>query len=322
MDEGVVGWLLEGDPAIIWQTMRDVQGAPESVWRPVRESVATTGWGARILDFVGDDGLWPEDKWQGSTWSLLTLIDLGIPHTDPRARAAAHRFLIPRMGDSRLDEPVTLFKRTSLFLTVDLCHLGFWLKIGSYFETDPAPLRRVAQIALELQMPDGGWNCRSQRLPKTRHSSFHTTFNILEGLRAAADAGHVSRERFRESEIRALEFMLAHHLYRSDRTGEMIDERFLRLTYPWRWHYRVLRGLDYFRTCSEFGDERLSDPLEALRSRRGANGRWPCESPISGKALFPMETPGHDSRWITLFASRILAGTENDGREQASSLRA
>ena len=38
----------------------------------------------------------------------------------------------------------------------------------------------------------------------------------------AADAGTVSMSEFHESEARALEFMLAHQMYRSDKSGEII----------------------------------------------------------------------------------------------------
>ena len=81
--------------------------------------------------------------------------------------------------------------------------------------------------------------------PGTSHSSFHTTFNVLENLRIAATRGIVEQLAFRDAESRAAEFMLSHRLYRSDRTGEVISERFTDLTYPWHRHYTFLRGLDY-----------------------------------------------------------------------------
>jgi len=287
--------------------MRDLQGSPESDWDPIRRTVPVKGWGAKVLCAIDADGLWPEEGWKGSIWSLGMLIDFGVPPEEPRARFAADKYLQPKLSASRFWETVGLFKRTDLFKYTDLCHLGFWQRIGSYFGLDQEHLVRLAEIVLELQMPDGGWNYRSQRLPKTRHSSFHTTFDILEGLKDATDSGILPVQAFRQSEARALEFMLAHHLYRSDRTGEIFSESFTRLSHPSRWHYRVLRGLNYFRNCPDIADVRLADPVALLAGRCKPNGRWPCEFPITCKSLFQMEPNGGDSRWNTLKAMCVLA---------------
>ena len=142
--------------------------------------------------------------------------------------------------------------------------------------------------------------------PATSHGSFHTTFNVLENARPAAAKGLVSKRAFHEAEARAVEFMLAHRMYRSDRTGDVISERFTHLTYPWHWHYTVLRGLDYLRLTRAISDERLADSIEVLRERRKPNGRWPLQKRIPGTLLVEMEKPGRDSRWNTLRALRIL----------------
>ena len=134
-------------------------------------------------------------------------------------------------------------------------------------------------------MPDGGFNCRI-RTKDVHHSSFHTTFNVLEGLTEAARAGNIDAKAFRKSEAAALDFMLAHKLYRSDKTGEIIDERFTHLTYPSHWHYTVLRGLDYIRETPEIGDKRLDDPIAMIESRRKPNGRWVTEKRIPGVEHF------------------------------------
>jgi hypothetical protein len=111
---------------------------------------------------------------------------------------------------------------------------------------------------------------------------------------------------FRQSEAKALAFMLAHRLYRSDRTGEIIHERLTYLTFPSYWHYTVLRGLEYLRDRPEIGDPRLNDPIALLASRRRPNGRWPLEQRIPGITFFDMEKPGGESRWNTLRALHVL----------------
>jgi hypothetical protein len=154
-------------------------------------------------------------------------------------------------------------------------------------------------------MDDGGWNCQIRNYPERRHSSFNTTFNVLEGLREGAAAGNVDPEAFRAYEARALEFMLIHKMYRSHRT-EAVQERFTHLTFPSYWHYTVLRGLDYMRSTPEIGDPRLEDPLSLLESRRKDDGRWITEKRIPGVTFFDMEKLGGESRWNTLRALRVL----------------
>jgi len=197
---------------------------------------------------------------------------------------------------------------------LDLCHVGFWLRIGSAFLPGDERLKAMAEVIFELQMADGGWNCRIRNYPNTTHSSFNTTFNVLEGLREAVRAGVVERARFEAAESRALEFMLAHRLYKSDKTGAVVEERMTHLTFPSYWHYTVLRGLDYMRTTRYINDARLKDAIELVESKQKPNGRWTVEKRIPGITFFDMEKPGSESRWNTLRALRVL-----NSRQQASS---
>ena len=298
--ESVIDWLLAGDPAIRWQVMRDLLDEPAETWERERRRTAENGWVAELLGHVGPDGEWPKGRWTASTWTLLLLIACGLPEGHPAGRPAIERLLGRFMPPGEEVDGAFLLKR------VDLCHLGFWLGLGAHFLGDDPRLPPLAHAVLSAQLDDGGWNCHMRNRPSTRHSSFHTTFNVLENLRIAAGRGIVPDRAFRDAETRAVEFMLSHRLYRSDRTGEVISERFTHLTYPWHWHYTVLRGLDYLRLTPAISDERLADPIDVLRDRRKPNGRWPLQKRIPGTLLVEMEKPGKDSRWNTLRASRIL----------------
>ncbi|MHB8637189.1 MAG: hypothetical protein ACYC96_12035 [Fimbriimonadaceae bacterium] len=90
------------------------------------------------------------------------------------------------------------------------------------------------------------------------------------------------------------------------KTGAIIHELFLDLTFPSHWHYTVLRGLDYVRDTPLIKDHRLDDPLSVIEGRRKPNGRWPVEKRIPGITFFDMEKMGQDSRWNTLRALRVL----------------
>ena len=299
-EESVIDWLLAGDPAVRWQVMRDLLDEPPETWERERRRAVESGWIAELLGHQGPDGEWPKGRWTASTWTLLLLVACGVPEGHPAARAPLERLLGRFMPPGEDVDGAFLLKR------VDLCHLGFWLGLGAHFMSEDPRLPPLGQAVLSAQLDDGGWNCHMRNRPSTRHSSFHTTFNVLENLRIAAEGGIVPERAFRVAEARAVEFMLSHRLYRSDRTGEVISERFMHLTYPWHWHYTVLRGLDYMRLTPAISDERLTDPIDLLRDKRKPNGRWPLQKRIPGTLLVEMEKPGKDSRWNTLRALRVL----------------
>ena len=303
-DESVIDWLLAGDPAIRWQVMRDLLDAPAETWEPERRRTAESGWVAELLGHSAPNGEWPKGRWTDSTWTLLLLVACGLPEGHSSGRPAIERLLSRFMPTGEDVDGGFLLKR------VDLCHLGFWLGLGAHFLEDDPRLPPLGRAVLSAQLEDGGWNCHMRNRPATRHGSFHTTFNVLENLRIAAGHGIVPEGEFRAAETRAAEFMLSHRMYRSDRTGEVISERFTHLTYPWHWHYTVLRGLDYLRLTPAISDDRLADPIELLRDRRKPNGRWPLQKRIPGTLLVEMEKPGTESRWNTLRALRILRRRE------------
>ncbi len=298
--DDVVEWLLEGDPAIRWQVMRDLLDEPTEAWEAERRRAAKSGWMAELLEHRGPDGEWPPGRWTASTWTLLLLVALGLPEGHPAGRAPLERYLDRFMPPGEEVDQAFLLKR------LDLCHLGFWLGLGAHFLDDDPRLPPLGEAVLSAQFADGGWNCHMRNYPKKRHSSFHTTFNVLENLRIAAARGAVPEQAFHAAEARAVELMLAHRLFRSDRTGDVISERFTQLTYPWHWHYTFLRGLDYLRLTSAISDERLRDAIDLLQEKRKPNGRWPLQKRIPGTLLVEMEKPGRESRWNTLRALRIL----------------
>ncbi len=253
-----------------------------------------------MLERQAADGSWPKGRWTDSPWALLLLVACGLPEDHPAARCSAERQLGRLLPAGEDVDGAFLLKR------MDLCHLGFWLGLGSYFLGGDARLAPLGEAVLSAQFDDGGWNCTcaTGRARATAPSTPRSTCSRpCESHRRAEQS---LRATFRDAEARALEFMLAHRLYRSDKTGEVITERFTHLTYPWHWHYTMLRGLDYMRLTPAIDDERLDDPIQLLHDRRKPNGRWPLQKRIPGTLLVEMEKPGTESRWNTLRALRIL----------------
>ena len=297
-------WLLDSDPAIRWQVMRDLTGEAPGVIAAERSRVATEGWGAQLLARQSVAGHWGGGKkWDLiATWSLIVLKDLGL---DPASKQA--RKMIDRVEKRLVFKPLN--NRPYLEGETEPCINGRILGIGAYFKE---PNDALVDQLLGEQLEDGGWNCEA---PKSRRSSFHTTICVLEGLLAYEQAKYERTGRKAGRELgavtkarrRAENYLLDRHMFRSLLTGEVIDKRWLRFSYPTFWHYDVLRGLDYLRDAGIKPDSRVNEAIEVVIQRRHQNGRWPLNFLHPERIPLEMETAvGSASRWNTLRALRVL----------------
>lgn len=302
-------WLLDSDPAIRWQVMRDLADeAPEAI-AAERSRVAREGWGAHLLALQSRAGNWGgprEDRGLLVTlYSLVVLMDLGL---DPESKQA--RKMIRRVDQRLVFKP--LKNRPFLHGETEPCINGRILALGAYFNQ---PNDALARQLLRQQLEDGGWNCEavepSGKRPLSRRSSFHTTICVLEGLLAYERAGRKSAS-VTKARKRGERYLLDRHLFRSLRTGEVIDQRWLRFSFPTFWHYDVLRGLDYLRNAGVKPDHRVREAIEITKRRRHQNGRWPLNLLHPERIPLGMETAvGSASRWNTLRALRVLGWYSN-----------
>jgi hypothetical protein len=307
----VLDWLLDSDPAIRWQVLRDLTDAPASEVRAERARVATEGWGACLLALQDKNGQWdggtyfpsPFDDsedgqpWTATTYSLLLLRDFGL---DPRSDEARNAVALVR-ENSRWEEGGQPFFEGE----VEPCINGMAVTLGAYFGEN---VDGVVARLLGEQLADGGWNCEVER--GSVRSSFGTTINVLEGLLEYEQAAGGSPASV-QARQRAEEYLLERGLLRRRTTGEVIDSDWLDFSYPTRWFYDVLRGLDYFRATGNRPDERIAEAVEVLRSKRQPDGTWLLENSHPGRIHFAMEDgDGLPSRWNTLRALRVLAWYE------------
>jgi hypothetical protein len=301
----IINWLMEGDPAIRWQVMRDLLDAPEKEWQAERRRTQREGWGAQLLAkqdsrWVWGGGLY-SPKWVSSTYTLLMLAGIGLPPNCAPARRGARVALDGLFG---LHADDALYRRTNSY---DQCVSGMLVQLAAYFGVAAKRVNVMVKSLLENRMPDGGWNCRIKRKPLPHHSSFHTTINVLEGLRATVERGVcLQADAVLSAEAGAREMLLRHGLFRSHRTGKMIDKLWTLLTYPPRWHYDMLRALDYFARADAERDLRLQESIDLVISRRRPDGRWPLQQKYRALVYFDMERTGGPSRWNTLRALRLL----------------
>ena len=297
-------WLLDSDPAIRWQVMRDLTDEGPDVIAAERARVATEGWGAELLARQSPAGSWGapnEDR--GLLLTLYTLVVLKDFGLDPGSQPA--RKMIDRVERRLVFKPLN--NRPFLHGETEPCINGRILGLGAYFKK---PNDALAQRLLGEQLEDGGWNCEavlsSPKRPKSRRSSFHTTICVLEGLLEYERADRKSKAVTRARK-RAENYLLERRMFRSLRTGEIVDERWLRFSFPTFWHYDVLRGLDYLRAAGVKPDSRVREAIGIVLGRRHQNGRWPLNLRHAERIPVEMETEvGTASRWNTLRALRVL----------------
>jgi hypothetical protein len=306
-------WLLDSDPGIRWQVMRDLTDEPADAVAAERARVATEGWGARLLALQAPDGMWAGRPWSHDWTDTFHVLELlrrfGLDPESEEARRAIG--LVREHVVWRGGAPVGTPWASNRFFEgeVEPCINGNVLATGSYFGVDMAPL---VDRLLGEQLPDGGWNCEVENGATV--SSFGTTINVVEGLLEQERATGGSAE-VREARGRGEEYMLERRLFRRKSTGEVIDEDWLRFAYPTYYHYDVLRGLDYLRSAGIVPDARVGEAIELVEQKRGADGRWTLEKIHEGEVHFDMdEGVGKPSRWITLIAMRVLRWAEGSRR--------
>ena len=310
----VIDWLLDADPAIRWQVMRDLTSASASDVAAEQARVAVEGWGAQLLALQGPDGQWDGgtyrpgwvdeskpffDAWTATTFSLLLLRDLGVDPADP----AVQRAIAMVRDNARWDATGELFFEGE----VEPCINGSAVAVGAYFGQD---VDGVVDRLLARQLEDGGWNCWAEYGATV--SSFNTTICVLEGLLTWELAGGASAD-VATARQRGDAYLIERGLLRRRSNGQIVDPRFTMFSFPTRWYYDALRGLDYLRSTGQPPDERYAEAIELVAAKRDEDGYWPLENTHMGPTHFEMEGPdGFPSRWNTLRALRVLRWTGAD----------
>lgn len=339
-DDPVVRWLLEGDPAIRWQVLRDLVGATPDEVAAERARVEHEGWGARLMSLRAPDGLWAggacfpgtagfaqatavalaageprppfpalddapdetsaegpaEDR--GQPWTatypvLLDLCQLGFPPDSPAMRETAE--LVQRNCRWEYDG-LPFFSGE-----VDCCINAGTILIGTYLGVD---VGSVVERLLADQLPDGGWNCWAETRPAP--GSFASTLDVVDALlRWEHHTG--GSDDVRRARHAGEEYLLQRSLFRSLRTGEVVNPDWTRFSHPPRWHYDLLKATDYFARRGGTPDQRLAEAIELVRGKREPDGRWLLENTHPGAVHIRFEEPdGTPSRWNTLRALRVL----------------
>ena len=299
MNHDIIRWLMDGDVSIQYQTSRDLLGIDD---QGLQARIPHEGWGKQFLDAMNPDQSWGrsfyQPKWTSTHYTLFDLKHLMLPPDTSPVREIieelAQKVKAPDGG-------INPAKTTSYS---DVCVSGMFLSYACWFRVSQERITSVADSIIDLRMGDGGFNCISG----ASHSSLHSTLSVLEGIHQYLHQGYRYRaQKLEAAAHQAVEFLLKHRLFKSDRTGEIINRSMLRFSHPPRWHYSVVRALDYLRCSNYPWDSRMNDALELVVQKRKPDGRWVLHAPPPGQVHLTMEQSGAPSRWVTLACLRILA---------------
>ena len=331
----VLSWLLDSDPAIRWQALRDLTDAPADLQRAERARIAHEGWGARLLALRDPDGMWARgacfpgtahlhrpDSSSADAQAQPAPSDESEPEPDPDYEPQPWTATYPTLDlllEFGIDPDEPLMRETARLIAenclwehagqryfageVEPCINGRTLRQAHYFghADDVEP---IVERLLSEQLPDGGWNCWAEYGAK--RSSFHSTICVLSGLLAHEQAGGGTDQVLQARHV-GEEYLLDRHLFRRLSTGEVVKPAWLELSFPPQWHYDVLHALEHFRQAGGIPDPRLGEALDVVRSKRQPDGRWLLENTHPGAVHFELEDgDGAPSRWNTLRALRVL----------------
>ena len=308
-------WLLDSDPAIRWQAVRDLTSASPETIAVERARVPREGLGAKILAAQESDGSWrrPETPvWLSTLFTMLVLRATGIDRTNPAVESAIARLETNlRWSNEPWWELRDAQSGGNPFFQgeEEPCINGGVLALSGYFGH---PNDNLAHRLISEQLDDGGWNCDA---PKSKCSSFHTTICVLEGLleyeRAVSPTSEIAPQ-IAAARRKGEEYLLKRALFRRLSTGEIANPEFLQFAFPPRYHYDVLRALDYFREADLQPDAhipkaRIEDAVRIIKSKHQPNGRWLLDHAYDESLPFTLdESVGEPSRWNTLRALRAL----------------
>lgn len=307
MKNEILTWLLQGDVSIRYQTYRDLMNLDKPA---LRKKIESEGWGKKILSCCHHGAYWGrgfyQPKWISSHYTLLDLKNLNIYPENQTIQNALHLIFENEKGADGGILPAGDGRNS------DVCVSGMALNYGAYFHVEEQKLKSIVDFLLSEKMNDGGFNCQSNRKGAI-HSSMHSTLSVLEGIHEYERNGYEYRvAELRKAKLQSEQFLLMHQLFRSDKTSEIINQNFLKLHYPCRWYYDILRAMDYFQSANMPYDKRMDEAIAVIRSKRSPDGYWKQAAHYPGQVHFVMEKAGLPSRWNTLRAMRVLKHYNQD----------
>ena len=299
-----IKWLLQGDVVIRYQTKRDLIETTVKKLAKEQNKILKQGWGRELMRLQDRNGTWSNSlyspKWTSTFYTLL-LLKIFNAKPDKNIKKACKILL-----DSGFYAPDGGINYWKSWKCGECCVTGMLLGMLCFFGIEDERIDLMVKYLISQQMSDYGFNCNRPR--GAVHSSFHTTISVLEGLWEYEKVFPRSAliKSVRQMQDEGIEFLLQHRLYKSDKSGKIVHPQMVKLAFPPRWHYDILRCLDYFQDKGIKKEKRMVDAVCLLKEKQTKDGFWKLETKYRAKVFFDMEKVGKASRWNTLRVLRVL----------------
>lgn len=323
----VMDWLLEEEnPSVRYFALRDLVGLPENSNELLnaKSKIKSSTHVQKILSRQTDSGWWgkPEEfysnnKYRGTVWNLIILAELGTTIEDERILRAVE-FLLGasqdpvgggfgyRSPDPAKPDPAIFVPCLSGNMTWAMLRMGY-------------PFSARLQLAVDwlvktIRLNDGESPAPTGPEYRGRKNCWgkHTCISgVVKTLKALAEIPEKERSPEVCQVIRdGSEFLLKHHLIlKSHNLEEVSKNKWTKPGFPWLWDTNVVEMLDIL-TRLGIRDPRLQEGFDLIKSKQREDGRWFQESGFRDELLVPFEKIGSPSKWVTLFALRILQRSE------------
>ena len=334
MKPEALDWLLEPrDPPVRLHTLTDILQHPSDSKEIVstRKKIPSYKPVKKLLSAQTSEGYWPPEntcyrpKFTATVWPLTLLGEMGVPQ-QPQVKAACEWFLgLHQMDNGAFSCPSNREKKVRM--EEEPCLTGNMIRTLIVFGYGEDPrVRRAIEWMPEHQQEDGGWNCDYPRR-QVRHSSFMST---IEPLWAYSEIPRSQwTKKMKHSIERGAEFLLMHHVYKSDHNDwrptefwplKFWGEQTTRFHFPMYYYYDALHGLRVLVKLGYGDDERVRAAVHLVLSKKTPEGKWLLEGDWlrewkgktrvkRRKAIVNVEQLMKPSKWVTLNCYRGLLGT-------------
>lgn len=302
IDNDLLNWILDSDVSLQYLVHKNLLNSPKSLLHELQKKITLEGYGKAYMDARNLQGKWGQryynPKWSCTHYVLMDMKLLAYPRSKEIERIINNILDNEKSPDGGINISTAI--RPS-----DVCVNGMFLNYASYFIGKSDKFDSIIDNIIDMHMNDGGFNCEKV-LPGASHSSLHSSICVLEGLLSYIKSGNTYRsDEIKVLQDEALEFILIHHLYKSHKTLKVIHPDMTRFSYPYRYWFDVLRCLEYFVDANIAYDDRMSDAIDLLKSKRLKNGAWKNQGIRKGSTFFDMEKSGSISPINTYRALRV-----------------
>lgn len=229
-----------------------------------------------------------------NNYTLLDMKNIGMAQTCEKCQ----KIIEKAFNECMLKNDDINYAKTGI--NGDMCVDGMILDYSSYFISKDKRIEKLAKFLLSNQKEDGWFTM----YPESKISDLHTKICVLECLNQYKKSNTPKfLNKIAKIENESINYLLENKLFIND------SPKYSKLSYPYHYHYSILRALGYFTDIKiDLTDPSIDSSLKIILNKRKKNKLWNLENSEDYKDAthFEMEKIRESSRFITLKSLKIL----------------